>query len=368
MKLLRLIPFLLLALNAMAQSTPTIVTNVATLLLLTPVTTKPVYQVLGKVTANDGLGRDVIWSGASTQATNTWEGGGPIARPWNSVSGRYITLTNTVFPTPSIGNYLPLAGGTMSGATVYDSGTITASQPNTIRQTWNNGAVAFNGLLIDITSTANASSTFLDCYDDTNRRFWVSNGGTVNASQFVAGGDATLLRDSANTFGQRNGAVAQTYNLYGTYTDASNYRRLRTTMTTGGAATIAAEGLGTGVSGNTLALSQNGANVLSFDTSGNATIAGTVAIGGAAFKVLSNTGTYDAPSIATLSSTATTLTVTGATVGSPCTAGLTTLTTQGLVISANVSALNTVTVVIFNPTVGAVDLTSGTLKANCFLQ
>ena len=303
------------------------------------------YQVLGKVTANDGLGRDVIWSAASTQATNTWEAGGPIARPWNAVSGRYITLTNTVFPTPSIasgtsgalskftgtstlgnsiitesgttdtvagnlafsglttpglvlnnltavqignlvtppvgstvfnqtslklnmwdgavwnelrtGNYLPLTGGTMSGATVYDPGTITGSQPNIIRQDWNNGAVAFNGLLIDITSTANASSTFLDCYDDTVRRFWVSNGGTVNASQFVAGGDATLLRDAANTFGQRNGLNAQTFNVYGTYTDASTWRRVRTTMTTGGAATIAAESLnlGSAGTGNTLTLS-----------------------------------------------------------------------------------------------------------------
>lgn len=266
------------------------------------------------------------------------------------------------------GNYLPLTGGTMSGATVYDAGTITASQPNRIVQTWNNGAVAFNALEINITSTANGSSTFINCLDDGVQRFWVSNGGTVNAAQSIYGNDAVLLRDAANTIGQRNGANAQTHNLYGTYTDASNYRRVRKTMSTGGAAVIASEGLGTGATGNTLAISQNGANVLSFDTSGNATIAGTVAIGGAAFKVLSNTGTYDAPSIATLSSTTTTLTVTGATVGSPCTAGLTTLTTQGLVISANVSALNTVTVVIFNPTVGAVDLASGTLKVNCFVQ
>lgn len=56
----------------------------------------------------------------------------------------------------------------------------------------------------------------------------------------------------------RNGANAQTFSIYGTYTDASNYRRLRQTMTTGGAVTITAEGLGTGATGNTMALSVSG--------------------------------------------------------------------------------------------------------------
>lgn len=166
------------------------------------------------------------------------------------------------------GNYLPLTGGTMSGATVYNSGTITASQPNRIVQRWNNAGVAFNGLEINITSDANLSSTFLDCYDDTNRRFWVTSGGSVNASQFIAGADVIFLRDSANTFGQRNGVNAQTYNLYGTYTDASNYRRLRETMTTGGAVTIASEGLGTGATGNSLAVSVDGTTRLSIASTG----------------------------------------------------------------------------------------------------
>ncbi len=427
MRLFRIIPFLLLSLTALGQSSITVVTNVANLLALTPVTTRPVVQVLGQVTANDGLGRDVIWSAASSAATNTWAAGGPIARPYGSATGRWFTLTNTTFPpdlpltggtltgnlqwnntavpglrlnnlttvqrdatTPTAGSliwntttsrmnmfdgslwnagFVRLSGDTMTGALVNNAGVaLTASAPNRIVQQWNNAAVAFNALEINITSDANLSSTFLDCYDDTARRFWVTSGGTVNATQFIASADAILLRDAAATFGQRNGAVAQTYNLYGTYTDASNYRRLRSTMSTAGAVTLASEGLGTGATGNTLALSQNGANVLSFDSSGNATVAGTVAIGGAAFKVLSNTGTYDAPSIAAGGTTTTTLTVTGATVGSPATVGLTTLTTQGLVIDAHVQALNTVLVVLVNPTASPVDLASGTLKVNCFLQ
>lgn len=38
--------------------------------------------------------------------------------------------------------------------------------------------------------------------------------------------DLVLHRDAANTLAQRNGITAQTFNLYNTYTDASNYERL----------------------------------------------------------------------------------------------------------------------------------------------
>jgi len=37
--------------------------------------------------------------------------------------------------------------------------------------------------------------------------------------------DLTLFRDAANTLAQRNGVNAQAFNLYNTYTDASNYER-----------------------------------------------------------------------------------------------------------------------------------------------
>lgn len=67
--------------------------------------------------------------------------------------------------------------------------------------------------------------------------------------------DAILARDAANTLAQRNGVNAQTKRLYGTFTDASNYRRLAMAMTTGGVASIAPEGAGTGASGNVLHIS-----------------------------------------------------------------------------------------------------------------
>jgi hypothetical protein len=77
---------------------------------------------------------------------------------------------------------------------------------------------------------------------------WVSGTGL----QGVA--DTILARDAANTLAQRNGTNAQTFRLYGTFTDASNGRRLDITSTTGGIFTVTATGNGTGASGNLLKL------------------------------------------------------------------------------------------------------------------
>ena len=67
--------------------------------------------------------------------------------------------------------------------------------------------------------------------------------------------DLRLYRDAANTLAQRNGVNAQVSRIYGTYTDASNYRRLTKTMSAAGVAEIKPEGAGTGVSGNVLHIS-----------------------------------------------------------------------------------------------------------------
>jgi phage baseplate assembly protein gpV len=82
------------------------------------------------------------------------------------------------------------------------------------------------------------------------------------------------LVPSLNTLAQRNGTNAQRSEIYGTYTDASNYRRLYSTMTTAGAATIGVEGLGTGATGNTLTIGN------SVTINGNLTITGTSNISG----------------------------------------------------------------------------------------
>jgi hypothetical protein len=80
--------------------------------------------------------------------------------------------------------------------------------------------------------------------------------GSLLLTSFLQFPNSTVLNsDGSHQLAQRNGVNAQTFRLYGTFTDASNSRRLALGMTTGGVATIKPEGLGTGASGNVLHIS-----------------------------------------------------------------------------------------------------------------
>jgi hypothetical protein len=68
---------------------------------------------------------------------------------------------------------------------------------------------------------------------------------SVTATADSNGHDLTLFRDAANTLAQRNGTNAQTFRVYGTYTDASNHVRAALSSTST-AVTLAAETAGTG--------------------------------------------------------------------------------------------------------------------------
>jgi|688.fasta_scaffold467077_2 hypothetical protein len=65
---------------------------------------------------------------------------------------------------------------------------------------------------------------------------------------------ARILCDGTGVVALRNGTNAQTFRLWGTFTDASNGRRLDITSTTAGIFTLTATGNGTGASGNLLKL------------------------------------------------------------------------------------------------------------------
>ena len=135
--------------------------------------------------------------------------------------------------------------------------------PISIKQTWNNGGVHFDTILIDMTSTASGnSSNFLNCKVDGSTGFIVYTDGTIatqygsgvlgydtfagdsfgvsedgpkiiaplalrwSSSSGLSGADDVLLyRDAAGVLAQRNGASAQALRVYNTYTDASNYER-----------------------------------------------------------------------------------------------------------------------------------------------
>lgn len=79
-------------------------------------------------------------------------------------------------------------------------------------------------------------------------------------------------------------------------------------------------------------------------------------------NTLAGSATYDAPSIAASGTTTTTVTVTGAALGDFAEVSFG-VSLAGLICTAYVSAADTVTVALFNPTVGAVDLASTTVRA-----
>lgn len=78
--------------------------------------------------------------------------------------------------------------------------------------------------------------------------------------------------------------------------------------------------------------------------------------------VLTGTATWDPASIAAGGTATTTVTVTGATLGDFVERVSLGVSTAGLVVSATVTASNTVTVVLQNPTAGAIDLASSTVS------
>ena len=81
--------------------------------------------------------------------------------------------------------------------------------------------------------------------------------------------DLALWRDAAGTLAQRNSTNVQTFRLYGTYTDASNYERLALSSTTYSSAkyaTIAAESAGTGAANINMVVSPKGTGALMLQT------------------------------------------------------------------------------------------------------
>jgi len=77
--------------------------------------------------------------------------------------------------------------------------------------------------------------------------------------------DTILFRDAANTLAQRNSTNAQTFRLYNTYTDASNYVRTSlSSVTYSGAvySVLAAESAGTGEANIGIALSPKGTGAI----------------------------------------------------------------------------------------------------------
>jgi hypothetical protein len=165
-------------------------------------------------------------------------------------------------------------GGTTAAAGTFttltaNNGTLTASAPVLdLSQTWNASGTTFTGLRLTITDTASATdSALFRIRIGTNERFIVNkaaSGGTttrvlageffagisdlgvatgaalttfgirarsdgnigfVSGTDTTAGNDVTLRRDAANTLALQNTTNAQTFNIYNTFTSATNHER-----------------------------------------------------------------------------------------------------------------------------------------------
>lgn len=234
----------------------------------------------------------------------------PVARVEraNANNGAIIVKVNGLSASDATGNTLvrrTSAGGasfaslSSTGLSVA-SGTITTSQPLSLTQTWNAGAVTFKGIDVNITDTSSASGSLLMDLRvggvsklsasksgeltagvtsvSSLRTQLISSGGsgysTINfgsldggspivsiisqavrvrsAGAFQWSNDSNvssqttslaLERDAANTLAQRNGTNAQATRVYDTYTSATDYHRLaiataRATATAMSGATI----------------------------------------------------------------------------------------------------------------------------------
>jgi hypothetical protein len=119
-----------------------------------------------------------------------------------------------------------------------NNGTLTASAPVLdISQTWNNSGVNFTAVRINIIPTAaqfgGGLSNLLDIQNNGGAAFFVRTNGNANASGFTTfgggaltlNGQAVLLADASNALAQRSGTNAQTFNIYNTFTSATNHER-----------------------------------------------------------------------------------------------------------------------------------------------
>jgi len=97
------------------------------------------------------------------------------------------------------------------------------------------------------------------------------------------------------------------------------------------------------------------------------TLSGTqIGIHSVAVGQVSYTETWDPGSITTLSYETEDVVVPGAAVGDFVMVSLSTMLTNAMMITGHVSAADTVTVVLFNPTTGSINVGSGTLAVLVF--
>jgi hypothetical protein len=205
------------------------------------------FRILNNADVTKELAFDV--SGVSSSTTRT------LTVP--DASGT-IALNETFAAPPAIGNTTRNTGAftTLSSNT----GTITASTPLAVTQTWNNSATFFRAIETNITNTNSQTESYhllctvggspvtyirrdgrivggANVYGSINlESALLPQGVAVGNASYIgfcsnsfandSGGDTRLFRDAANVLAQRNAANSQESRLYSTFTSSTNYQRM----------------------------------------------------------------------------------------------------------------------------------------------
>jgi hypothetical protein len=182
---------------------------------------------------------------------------------WNDASDTFTAWKLNVSDTASAGNSalldLQVGGQTKlfvrkSGVTFFSTNFPTDSGLAIVPGGSHQAALHFNASNLQLGSDANnilslaAGAAFL-----------------VNSGAYTGWSDARFYRDAADVIAQRDGANAQTFRWYRTFTDASNYER-GALKTQSGIIELAAETAGTGTDDLDLQLSPAGAGLVRFGT------------------------------------------------------------------------------------------------------
>ena len=227
--------------------------------------------------------------------------------------GAFTTTVQAVTPTANRTISFPDQTGTVglvSGATgniqYNNAGQLAGTGDLNTELDWVSPTGTYTALKVNADSNGGNTGNLLDLQVGGSSKFEVdssgqatfltaifSGGGVEKATNFFfgAGNDVRLYRDVTDTLAQRRGTAAQTYRLYNTYTNASNYERLSTTWDTNVCYTQP-ENLGTGsariyvpVTGATTvgglpAANVAGAGARAFVTDANSTTFLDAAVGG----------------------------------------------------------------------------------------
>ena len=224
------------------------------------------YNTADQTTNYERLRAD--WSGSIARVFTQFSGsaGARILRVGASVTGAapdsYIDIRagtpflNYVTPTTS-----QSVGNQWNGAFSASSGTQTAlSIANSFNQS---GTAGYIVLDVNPTETATGSGTKLlqrwavggstQAQMNAAGTLWLSYVAAIQNIGFTnsigSANDVTLTRDAADTLALRRDTKAQTFRVYNTYTDGSNYRRWDLSWNTT-TAIMQVVGAGTGTNGN----------------------------------------------------------------------------------------------------------------------